>query len=198
MLPSLSVRSFWTLMNAMCPPREVCRRFCKEYHTGDLGVLAQNILTHNGLVPPEQGRRSFQNACIAKNTAPHSAALRAARPLSRPGCMRTESLRRNRLSQESEYAEKRPVLAGKTKAKDQTPGDEAWPFAFGRMVEADKGSESATTCRMRVRGLKGIRTRSGTCRTRHDQWSSGLPAGCSSRQRSCCRCQTQGLRRPAR
>ena len=69
--------------------------------------------------------------------------------------MRTESLRRNRLSQESEYAEKRPVLAGKTKAKGQTPGDEAWPFAIGRMVAADKGSESAATCRMRVGGLMG-------------------------------------------
>lgn len=47
MLPSLSVRSFWTLMNGMCPPGDVCRRFCKEYHTCVLGVLAQNTLAHN-------------------------------------------------------------------------------------------------------------------------------------------------------
>ena len=33
--------------------------------------------------------------------------------------------------------------------------DEAWPFAFGRMVTADKGSEPAATGRMRVRGLMG-------------------------------------------
>ena len=44
----------------------------------------------------------------------------------------------------------------------------------------------------------GVRTRSGTYRTRRDQWSSGQPAGYSSRQRSCCRCQTQDRLRPAR
>ena len=39
--------------------------------------------------------------------------------------------------------------------KGQTQGDEAWPFAFGRKVAADKGSESAATGRMRVRGMMG-------------------------------------------
>ena len=83
-------------------------------------------------------------------------------------------------------------------AKGQTPGDEAWPLAIGRKAAADKGSGSAATGRMRVRGLMGIRTRSGTCRTRHDQCCSGLPAGCSSRPRSCCRCQIQDQRHLAR
>ena len=41
------------------------------------------------------------------------------------------------------------------RAKGQTPGGEAWPFAIGRMVAADKGSEPAATGRMRVRGLMG-------------------------------------------
>ena len=39
--------------------------------------------------------------------------------------------------------------------KGQTPGGEAWPFAIGRKIAADKGSESAATGRMRVRGLMG-------------------------------------------
>ena len=60
------------------------------------------------------------------------------------------------------------------------------------------GRQREQICRNRPYEGKGLRTRSGTCRTRRDQWSSGLPAGCSSRQRSCCRCQTQDQDRPAR
>ena len=41
------------------------------------------------------------------------------------------------------------------RAKGQTPGDEAWPFAFGRKVATDKGSRSAAAGRMKVRGLMG-------------------------------------------
>lgn len=48
-LPSLSVRNFWTLMNAMCPPRECCGDFVQG-NTGD--VLSQNIEPLNALCRP--------------------------------------------------------------------------------------------------------------------------------------------------
>ena len=69
-----------------------------------------------------------------------------------------------------------------------------------------KGPGNTSVARtLRIEGMSAqgtdavaFRTRSGTCRTRRDQCCSGLPAGCSSRQRSCSRCRTQGRPHPAR
>ena len=90
-------------------------------------------------------------------------------------------------------------VAKRTWTQDTNKG----PDSGGRsMALCDRkdgcGRQREQICRNRPYEGKGLRTRSGTCRTRRDQCCSGLPAGCSSRQRSCCRCQTQDLRRPAR
>ena len=109
-----------------------------------------------------------------------------------------------------EHPSKRGVFENRTEGKQCHKGLFAFflPLTAAllmRFCQAGKtkscGRQRERVCRSRlyeVQVLRGIRTRSGTCRTRRDQWNSGRPAGCSSRQRSCCRCQIQDQGRPAR